>query len=178
MVSERLSDSEINRLRGVVGLGTSGGPEFRPTAPEKQEKPEIRETRPPVKSVNLNNIIKPQERQPAQVHKTLVETELFVKIDEHTEVAKELIDAKKEIKSIADTMSLLGRAESLKAEAIERLEAHLNNLDGMLSDVEEKLTAPEGLDMGEIGVDVESSSEISDLHRTLERLKDELSHIK
>lgn len=178
MVSERLSDSEINRLRGVVGLGTSGSPELSPIAPEKQEKYELKEVKPPVKSVNLNNIIKPEEKQPTQTHRTLVETELFVKIDEHTEVAKELIDAKKEIKSIADTISLLGRAESLKAEAIERLEAHLNNLDAMLSDVEEKLTAPEGLDMGDFGTEVESSSEISDLHRTLERLKDELSHIK
>jgi len=165
MVSERLSDNEISRLRGVVGLGATDNTQIRQPSPEIQAKPDILETKPPVKSVNLNVITTPNERQ--HITKTLVETELFVKIDEHTEIAKELIYAKKEIISIADTISLLGRAENLKAEAIDRLETHLNNLDRMLSDVDQKLTAPEGLDMGDTTMEAESFAEISDLHKTL-----------
>jgi len=35
----------------------------------------------------------------------------------------------------------------------------------MLSDVDQKLTAPEGLDMGDTTMEAESFAEISDLHQ-------------
>ncbi len=175
MPPERLTESDINRLRGVVGLGTAGSPEPQNTAAQKQEE-KIMSTplnMPPV-SAPVNNLIEPKEHPKP---KTQVETELFVKIDEHTEVAKELIEAKRDIKSIAETISLLGKAEKLKAEAIERLDSHLDTLDAKLSDVEAKLTMPEGLEIPTEGVDLGPASDVSDLHRTLERLKDELEDV-
>ncbi len=173
MPAERLSESDINRLRGVVGLGAAGSPGPQDTAAQKQEEKIMPSplNMPPV-SAPVNNLIEPKEHP-----KTQVETELFVKIDEHTEVAKELIEAKRDIKSIAETISLLGKAEKLKAEAIERLDSHLDTLDAKLSDVEDKLTAPEGLEIPTEGIDLGPASDVSDLHRTLERLKDELEDV-
>ncbi len=176
MPPERLTESDINRLRGVVGLGATKSPESQNTAVQKQEE-KIMPTplnMPPV-SAPVNNLIEPKEHPKP---KTQVETELFVKIDEHTEVAKELIEAKRDIKSIAETISLLGKAEKLKAEAIERLDSHLDTLDAKLIDVESKLTAPEGLEIPTEGIDLGPASDVSDLHRTLERLKDELEDVE
>ncbi len=174
MPAERLSESDINRLRGVVGLGAAGSPGPQDTAAQKQEEKIMPSplNMPPV-SAPVNNLIEPKEHP-----KTQVETELFVKIDEHTEVAKELIEAKRDIKSIAETISLLGKAEKLKAEAIERLDSHLDTLDAKLSDVESKLSAPEGLEIPTEGIDLGPASDVSDLHRTLERLKDELEDVE
>ncbi|MFH1126685.1 MAG: hypothetical protein ABIG84_04340 [archaeon] len=186
MPSERLTESDINRLRGVVGLGTTGNTDYQNSnipknAPQDTEKIMPTPVNAPKEKPPLNNIIEPlepQKKEPAHKQKTQVETELFVKIDEHTEVAKELTDAKIDIKSIADTISLLGKAEKLKAEAIERLEIHLNELDTKLIDVEEKLSVPDGLDIPDEGIDLGLSSDVSNLHKTLERLKDELDHIE
>ena len=168
MPSEKLTESDINRLKGVVGLGTS---------PQETGTDKIMPT--PVNAppqTHVNNQIEPTQHFNTKP-KTQVETELFVKIDEHTEVAKQLIDAKKDIKYIADTISLVGKAEKLKAEAIERLESHLNTLDEKLADVEGKLTVPDGLEIPNEGIELQMSTDVSNLHRTLENLKDELSHI-
>ena len=177
MPTEKLTESDINRLKGIVGLGSTPAPEPQPATPEKTQEEQIMPTpvNAPIQTQANNHIepAKPVETKP----KTQVETELFVKIDEHTEVANQLINAKKDIKYIADTISLLGKAEKLKAEAIERLESHLNTLDEKLADVEEKLSAPDGLEIPNEGVDLGMSSDISNLHKTLENLKDELSDL-
>ena len=177
MPSEKLTESDINRLKGVVGLGTGDPITPLNTAPQETGTEKIMPT--PVNAphnTQVNNLIEPTKTHDTEP-KTQVETELFVKIDEHTEVAKQLIDAKKDIKYIADTISLLGKAEKLKAEAIERLESHLNTLDEKLADVEGKLTVPDGLEIPDEGVDLQMSTDVSNLHRTLENLKDELNHL-
>ncbi len=55
--------------------------------------------------------------------------DLFVKIDEHREIAEQLILAKEAIKEIAETVELLAKAESIKEEAIKRLEESLDKID-------------------------------------------------
>ena len=172
MPSEKLTESDINRLKGVVGLGTGNAAAPQETGTEKIMPTPINAS----PQTHVNNMIEPGKTLNTKP-KTQVETELFVKIDEHTEVAKQLLDAKKDIKYIADTISLVGKAEKLKSEAIVRLESHLNTLDEKLADVEGKLTIPDGLEIPNEGIELQMSSDVSNLHRTLENLKEELSDL-
>ncbi len=57
------------------------------------------------------------------------EKDLFVKIDEHREIAEQLITARDAIKEIAETVELLAKAESIKEEAIKRLEESAEKID-------------------------------------------------
>lgn len=127
-----LSDVDVERLRGVVGIG------------EQKPAPEI-----PVR-----------------------EAELFVKIDEHRAVAEDLINAKKDIKAITDTLDLLAKSEQLKEEVIQKLENSLNVLDKKLENIELKLTPPQ-----RIASEVAVPTEIADLHEELEALKNHLKKI-
>ena len=62
-----------------------------------------------------------------EVKKT--DKDLFVKIDEHREIAEQLIIARNAIRDVAETIELLAKAESIKEEAIRRLEESLDKID-------------------------------------------------
>lgn len=179
MPHEKLSDTDINRLKGVIGLGAKNNTKPQNTSTDIPEETGNILTRPLEKHHDnqpVNNLVESEHTK--QKFENNKDTELFVKIDEHTTVAKELVEAKGDIKYLADTIALLGKAETLKAQAIDNLEHHLDKLDTKLEDVEKMLIAPEGIDLPDTGVDIGLSSDISNLHNTLERLKDELSHSK
>ncbi len=168
-----LKESEINQLKAVVGLAGKEVAEA-PIEPEVMaqdsiipKETEIPETPKKENAVSLHDV---------DVKET--DTELFVKIDEHVTISKDLMGSKLEIKGISDTVLLLAKAEKLKSEAIERMEKHLDKLDNVLKDVEAKLAAPESLKMAGMGETMGAPIELLDLHTELDSLKDELSKLK
>ncbi|NOR85481.1 hypothetical protein GQ473_05170 [archaeon] len=173
-----LNESEINHLKAVVGLSKEQSNGV--SAPEIQKQDnfipkEFVDSMP--KTVNnTNESVKEISLEPLSTEDSAeTDTDLFVKIDEHVQISSDLMDSKKEIKGVSDTVLLLAKAEKLKADAIERMESHLGKLDAIIQDVEIKLTAPESLKMSELGdVDV-ASGELVDLTHELNNLKDELS---
>lgn len=154
---EREKKSEIDKLREAVGLDTQNDFPETPATLEELDKDE--------KGVAFS---------PAKASK--VDTELFVKIDEHTEVANELINIKKDIKAIIETISLLSKAEKLKEDAITKMEDNLKKLNGKLQNVERRLMEPEGISVPEEGLI--RKEKLTDLHSDLESLKSELSRLK
>lgn len=155
---ERLRDSDVDRLRQIVGMGAAPGQKHH--AKPQEAEPEIPE-------MPKRGAVFSENRCP--------DTRLFVKIDEHEAISKELFKSRKDIKSIADTIELLGKAEKLKAEAVARMEENLNKLDEKIKEIEPKLEAPEGLVDGQEPAEFSAYSDtLSDLKGELERLKDEL----
>lgn len=167
-----LNDSEINHLKAVVGLSTNKSTDDSMPEIKKQDNFIPKES---VASVsNTNESVKEISLEPLS-NDAETDTDLFVKIDEHVQISNDLGDSKKEIKGVSDTVLLLAKAEKLKADAIERMERHLDKLDAIINDVEIKLTAPESLKMAE-SVDMSGTpSELVDLQGELNHLKDELS---
>lgn len=168
-----LKESEINQLKAVVGLVDNADAKT-PTEPEVKAQDSIipKET---------ETSETPKKETAVSLHDVTVketDTELFVKIDEHVSVSKDLMGSKSEIKGISDTVLLLAKAEKLKSEAIERMEKHLDKLDTVLKDVELKLAAPESLKMAGMGETMGAPMELLDLHTELDSLKDELSKLK
>ncbi|MCK5233822.1 MAG: hypothetical protein KAJ91_03310 [Candidatus Aenigmarchaeota archaeon] len=152
-MAERINESEVNRLRQIVGMDTQ-------TVPKKDNCVEERR-----KEAFFS------EPEPASA-----DTTLFVKIDDHELVSNELSKSRLDIKAMANTIELLGKAEKLKAEAVARMEENLNILDAKIKDIEPRLQAPEGLSRGErapSGTNAYSDS-LSDLKTELSRIKTEL----
>lgn len=149
-MAERMNDSEVNRLRQIVGMDAQTTPKEADVA-EEYPKEEI--------------IVAPE---PASA-----DTTLFVKIDDHELVSNELSKSKMDIKAMANTIELLGKAEKLKAEAVARMEENLDLLDAKIKDIEPRLQAPEGLSVDEkvpSGTNTYSDS-LSDLKTELARIK-------
>ncbi len=152
-MAERINESEVNRLRQIVGMDTQ-------TVPTKDNYAKER----------------PKETFSSEHEPASVDTTLFVKIDDHELVSNELSKSRMDIKAMANTIELLGKAEKLKAEAVARMEENLDLLDAKIKDIEPRLQAPEGLSGGESvpsGTNTYSDS-LSDLKTELSRIKTEL----
>ncbi len=148
-----MNESEVNRLRQIVGMDAQTAPKEADVA-EEYPKEEITVAPTPASG----------------------DTTLFVKIDEHELVSNELSKSRMDIKAMANTIELLGKAEKLKAEAVARMEENLDLLDAKIKDIEPRLQAPEGLSGGESapsGTNAYSDS-LSDLKTELSRIKTEL----
>ena len=172
-----LNETEINHLKAVVGLSTNQSTDNSVPEIQKQDNFIPKES---IASVpEMNESVKDISLEPtSNSHEPETDTDLFVKIDEHVQISNDLMDSKKEIKGVSDTVLLLAKAEKLKADAIERMERHLDKLDAIINDVEIKLTAPESLKMAD-SVDMSGTpSELVDLTSELNNLKDELSKMK
>ncbi len=146
-----MNESEVNRLRQIVGMDAQTAPKENDIAQNKYEECVV--------------------QAPASG-----DTTLFVKIDDHELVSNELSKSRMDIKAMANTIELLGKAEKLKAEAVARMEENLNLLDAKIKDIEPRLQAPEGLTEDErahSGIDTYSDS-LSDLKTELARIKTEL----
>jgi len=167
-----LKENEINQLRAVVGLAGERTPAQPAPEVKKQDNVILQETQP------ATEVVETAENSGASPDIKETDTDLFVKIDEHIKIAEMLVGAKKEIKGIADTVLLLAKAEKLKAEAIERMETHLGDLDKFLLDVELKLSAPESLRMASMESTESVPADLFDLQGELNTLKEELSKLK
>ena len=176
-----LNESEINHLKAVVGISTNKSTDNSVPEVKKQDNFIPKEYITPtsktdndmnesVKEITLETVSNNPEPE--------TDTDLFVKIDEHVQISNDLMDSKKEIKGVSDTVLLLAKAEKIKADAIERMEIHLDKLDAIINDVEIKLTAPESLKMSESADMSGTPSELVDLTSELNNLKDELSKMK
>ncbi len=180
---KKLDDIEINKLKAIVGMEKPGDKESdverlkelvekeskeipAPPVPAEQEKAS---TEPP--GTELKKTEKAEEK--TGITKTEKEkADLFVKIEDHKEIASKLLEARKEIKAIAETVELLARAESLKEEAIKRMEEHVQKMEQLWKSVldrlsEEDRTYPEYFDEEK----VIKESEIMDLKAELDKLK-------
>lgn len=174
-MDEKLSDMEIEKLRAIVGLNSETD-SFSDDKPIEEIKPVQKPAIPekPQSSVPPNTPKNTEERTP-----TAIDTELFVKVEDHATIGKKLSEAKGDMKVIADTVSLLAKAEKLKSEAISRMEGALDKMDSEIEEIESKLIAPEGLHVPEISASsVVDSDDFLDLRRELDSLKNELGGIK
>lgn len=152
-MAERINESEVNRLRQIVGMDAQAAPKNDKRVEECSKEP-------------FSSGPAPES----------ADTTLFVKIDDHELVSNELSKSRMDIKAMANTIELLGKAEKLKAEAVARMEENLDLLDAKIKDIEPRLQAPEGLSGGESapsGTTMYSDS-LSDLKTELSRIKTEL----
>lgn len=173
-MDEKLSDLEINKLRAIVGLDSETDA-FDDEKPFEERAP-LQNTPAAEKSAQvLSNPPKKMEEnaQPS------IDTGLFVKVEEHAAIGKKLSEAKGDMKVIADTVSLLAKAEKLKSEAITRMEGALDRIDAEIEEIETKLVAPEGLNVPEINVSEGGVADgFLDLRAEFDSLKNELGNIK
>lgn len=167
-MAEKLKPSEIDKLRALVGLGEEPEEQVPVASPVRVAPASGNDSPPPPFSRKTPENV-PQEAPS-------FETELFVKIDEHAAVGELLAKSKGNMKSIADTVSLLAKAEKLKSDAIERMEATLDDIDAEIGAIESKIAAPEGLSMPELG-SAAMDDELLDMKSELESLKGELGRI-
>lgn len=176
-MEEKLSDAEIDKLRAIVGMDSESsdyGEEYAlnedaplPKAPlsgDSSQEP----SKQPKKAAGKSTATAPVS----------VDTELFVKVEEHAAIGGKLAEAKGDMKVIADTVSLLAKAEKLKSEAITRMEAALDKIDAEIEEIESKLVAPEGLNVPEINIASGAADDLFDLRSELDSLKTELGEIK
>ena len=150
----KISETDVERLRAVVGMGQQ-------TPPQKLAGNEVELRDAPRKGYI------PDETK---------DNQLFVKIEEHDQIADSLTEAKKDIKAIADTIELLARAEKLKADAIERMEHHIDSFESMLHGIESRIVPPEDvLRQNATIIDTQQTSrlntDLKSLKATLEQLK-------
>ncbi len=172
-MDDKISDAEIDRLRAVVGMNSDSG-NGGDTA-SSQRASLLKKSAPPAPTPALERQEQKQaENQPVSQHSN-IDTELFVKIEEHAEIGSKLAESKGDMKTIADIISLLAKAEKLKSEAISRMEHALDKLDVDIEGLEQKLVPPEGLHIPEItAVQNFVSDDLIDLRSELDSLKDEL----
>ncbi|VVB59297.1 Uncharacterised protein [uncultured archaeon] len=171
-MEEKITDAEIDKLRAVVGMDIDSDESFE--EPVSLMK----------KGVSNNSSLISSARQPqksAEIKSAApqsLDTELFVKVEEHAAIGAKLSESKGDMKVIADTISLLAKAEKLKSEAISRMESALNKIDADIEEIESKLAAPEGLHAPEIDLSTGVvSDDLIDLRSELNSLKDELGKI-
>lgn len=174
----RISDRDIEKLRKSIGItyeyhedtARSPAPRAAPQAAQLPEMPEPEE----FPSAMLRQ--SPIQAQPSD---SSPDRTLFVKIDNHLEVAQDIFDAKKDVQAIAGTVSLLAKAEQLKAEAIEKMESSLNLLSAKLDDIDRQLVTPDNLAMPEMGMEVSGPARDAsgNLKSELASLRNELSKL-
>lgn len=165
-MDDKISDAEIDRLRAVVGMNSDAG--FNNSIPSAL----------PAKKPAFSPQPLPVQKQKSAPAPSSVDTELFVKIEEHAAIGSKLAESKGDMKSIADIISLLAKAEKLKSDAIARMEQALDKLDSDMEELEQKLVPPEGLNVPEItSSDDFGSDNLIDLRSELDSLKNELGRI-
>ena len=177
-MEEKLDDAEIDKLRAVVGIGSETDDYFGDGSNNSSliKKSAAFEAQ---RNMSKNNASKNLEKPIVPAPQSL-DTELFVKVEEHAAIGEKLIEAKSDMKVIADTISLLAKAEKLKTEAISRMDTAIGKIDSDIEAVESKLVAPEGLNAPEIEMGMGSgfvSDNLLDLRSELDALKSELSKI-
>ena len=173
-MEEKLSDMEIEKLRAIVGLDSETDP-FSEEKPVEEIKPS-KDAPVPEKPKPAAPITPPKTREEKVSNvSNSIETELFVKVEEHAAIGRKLSETKGDMKIIADTVSLLAKAEKLKTEAITRMETALDKIDAEIEEIEVKLIAPEGLHVPEING---PSDDLIDLRSELDSLKTELGGFK
>ena len=170
-MNEKLSDLEIQKLRAVVGMDMEESSEDALLDEESAPLPDRSVEEKPSQSVPSAQSEKTFETSPESV-----DTELFVKVEEHAFIGKKLSDAKGDMKVIADTISLLAKAEKLKSEAITRMEGALDKIDAEIEEIESKLIVPEGLNIPNMTLSQALASDsMQDLSSELDSLKKELA---
>lgn len=145
---------------------------------QKQEIPSIQDIQ----------IEKKQEIQKETVANPVFENNdnsLFVKIDRHQDIAAEINSAKNEMKNMLYTITLLNQAESLKTQAIEKLDNSLATFNTKLKTIESHLgiRLADNRDMHPEDTNAPNRAgknvrELKDLHSDIQNLKTELSNIK
>ncbi len=192
---KRLDENEINRLKAIVGMEKVNQAEedevekLRKFVEADDASPKLKNTasRKGREETSSEEHGIPAERKEQEGKKkieksgsTVVEeTDLFVKIDNHKEIASSLLEARKEIKSIASTVELLAKAESLKEEGIRRMEKHVEKMEQLWKNVVNNLAEtnriyPEYLE----GVGGAENKELMDLKAELDKLKHILERMK
>ena len=173
-----MNPSDIDKLRALVGMGTDASEPEAQSEPQSPPAPKVQRAQP------APQMQRPQPREPLESasesmpqESQSIETELFVKVDEHAAIGEILAQSKGNMKSIADTISLLAKAEKLKSEAIERMEAVLEDIDNQIALIESKIAAPEGLSVPEFGSISAAADDLIDLRSELESLRGELGRI-
>jgi len=171
-MDEKLSDMEINKLRAIVGLDSETDT-FEDETPFEEKAPiqKAPVAEKPTPAAPAKPVKKPEEKASSSI-----DTELFVKVEEHAAIGKKLSEAKGDMKVIADTVSLLAKAEKLKSEAIMRMEGALDKIDSEIEEIEAKLVAPEGLSVPEINV-AGATDDFLNLRAEFDSLKNELGGI-
>ncbi len=173
-MDEKLSDMEIQKLRAVVGMDLETESFEDADAPE--ESAPIQDT--PVEEKSQSSAPATRSGKTMESTPESVDTELFVKVEDHAFIGKKLSEAKGDMKVIADTISLLAKAEKLKSEAIARMEGALDKIDGEIEEIESKLVVPEGLNIPEMDLSQAVASDgLQDLSSELDSLKREMRGI-
>ncbi len=165
---------------------------------DKTEKPDLQKTisqnkesliEGPSKTTSKDNAekTKPKEATKSKPTKRTIreagkvnpsDVDVFIKIDDHVNIAKTLIDSKKELKSISDTILLLAKAEKLKKEAIEKMEQHLKILKKEANEVYTKMAQyGKYVNYKDNLITKHTLEPIDDLEKELEEIKKELSQI-
>ncbi len=172
-MEEKITDAEIDKLRAVVGMDIDSETEDFVMPVSLMKKAAL--NNPPV-APSLKQPQKPIETK--SFAQQSLDTELFVKVEEHAAIGAKLSESKGDMKVIADTISLLAKAEKLKSEAISRMETALDKIDADIEEIEAKLAVPEGLHAPEINVSTGIvSDDLIDLRSELDSLKSELGRI-
>jgi len=105
--------------------------------------------------------------------------DIFVKIEDHTNVAKTLLSSKEDLKDIADTIFLLAKAEKLKKEALEKMSKKLSELKKKTNEVYNKMAKYGKYVDYKVEQDItkHTLSEVESLSKELEAIKKELEKI-
>jgi len=146
---------------------------------EKIAKPAKKEEKPKKEIKKPSEEVLVQEPEVSDITVKASDKDVFVKIDDHVEIAQILIDSKKELKDISDTIFLLAKAEKLKKEAIEKMSKQLNELKAKTNKVYDKM-AKYGKYVGyeiENRIVKKTMSEIGDLTKELNDIRKELAKL-
>lgn len=158
-LDRRIEDSDINRLKamiqkisGVDNISNSKNVEG-------------------IKNENYTHEnLTPQNLGPA--------SDLFVKIDGHREIAKDILIIKEEMKIIANIISLLAKLEKVKENSIQRLEKHLEGLKEAYQDMFSRLSYLNQNVNSYYSLSSNSNPQTSENEKMLGDLKAELEELK
>jgi len=192
-------DNNIKKLKRAIGIDYehAHGPDssINPQAPPVPPIPQPTQEMPPIKPFDVGEAVQekpPQPKEPIKITPPSPEPQikpqtpkdndhtLFVKIDKHQDVAQEIHEAKKEMKNMLDTISLLNQAEKLKQEAIAKLESDLSRFDTKFGNIESFLgfKVLEEDHKPQVNRAGENLRDLGSLHNEIKSLKDELNILK
>ncbi len=185
-MAKKVDEEDIKRLRKAIGLdeGVSeeAEPEFRENIPEEgmpappQRGVDVQEPEVPRNMAMMPPPVPRSKAPEIPVKVTSPENHLFVKLENHTEIAAELVNIKKDIEKTAETLSILAKAEKLKSEATEKLEFNLNELEVKIHEIDRQLVSANKL--GSVAKHTHSpEDDISGLNSSLNSLKSKLSEM-
>jgi len=161
-LERRIEDSDINRLKAMIQK-ISGVDNITNLSNSKSMEASRNENYP-------QESLAPQNLGPA--------SDLFVKIDGHKEIAKDILIIKEEMKIIANIISLLAKLEKVKENSIQRLEKHLEGLKEAYQDMFSRLSYLNQNVNSYYSLSSNSSSQTSENEKMLGDLKAELEELK